>query len=97
MTKYSMDTEKIGQIIRHQIKAQETSLAKISDYTNISAECLSQIEQGAIPQVGQVLAVLSLLGLDVMIMSREYRQTPEYIAFQRLRERNGEITPDDQR
>jgi transcriptional regulator with XRE-family HTH domain len=97
MVKYSMDTEKIGQIIRHQIKAQETSLAKISDYTNISTEDLSQIERGEIPQVDQVLAVLSLLGLDVMIVPRKYRRTPEYVGFQRLREKNGEITPDDRR
>jgi transcriptional regulator with XRE-family HTH domain len=97
MTRYAMDAKKLGQIIRHNREKQSVTLSTISDNTTISVEELTQIECGEATQIEHALKVLSLLALDVMVVSRRYRESPEYIGFQRLRVKDGEITPQDQR
>ena len=74
-----MDAKKLGQIIRSRRKKQGLSIAYISNFITISANCLSRIEQGNEKvQLGQVLKILQNLGLELLVVPREYRDRIEY-------------------
>ena len=75
----SMTTEKLGQIIRRQRKAQNHTQATVSQHANISPRLVSELERGkGTVQVGLVLDLLKNLGLDLLIVPRNQRFTKEY-------------------
>ena len=66
----------IGELARAHRKRQKATLALLSDFGNLSPRFLSEFERGKeTAELGKVLKVLELLGLEVVIQPRRWTGT----------------------
>ncbi len=65
------DAKTLGRAIRERRKELGYTQAFLADYAGVSASFLSELENGKETiQVGKMMEVVSLLGMDIQIINR---------------------------
>ena len=65
------DAKTLGRAIRNRRKELGYTQAFLADYAGVSASFLSELENGKETiQVGKMMEVVSLLGMDIQIINR---------------------------
>ena len=68
------DAKTLGRAIRERRKELGYTQAFLADYAGVSASFLSELENGKETiQVGKMMEVVSLLGMDIQIINRGER------------------------
>lgn len=66
-------TKELGALVRALRKSKGLTLAKVSGITNLGMRFLSEFERGKeTAEIGKVLLLLTLFGLEVSINTRGY-------------------------
>ena len=66
-----LDTRELGNVIRKRRRELGYTQAFLASYAGVSASFLSELENGKETiQVGKMIAVLSLLGMDICLSKR---------------------------
>ena len=65
------DSKKIGKIIKNKRKELGYTQSYVSEFTGLSISFISDVENGKqTVELGKVLLLLNMLGLDMLIESR---------------------------
>lgn len=65
------DSEGLGNIIRNRRKELKYTQAFLSEYTGLSVSFISDVERGKTTvEIGKVMQLISILGLDININVR---------------------------
>jgi transcriptional regulator with XRE-family HTH domain len=74
-----MDTKELGKAIRTYRKSGKHTQEFVAQMSNTGARFLSELERGKeTASLGLTLKIINNLGLDILLVPRILRNTPEY-------------------
>ncbi len=73
------NTKDIGKILRKHRKSRGITLERLSGLSNLSPRFLSEFERGKETcEIGKALKALQIMGLEVSVHPRTYKQHPQF-------------------